>query len=64
MPCSSLNRDMTRVDPMDSSDDFGCNLYKRLISIVECHGCNACVMHARLDSYKLSSVLILVENFF
>ena len=47
-PCPLLHRDITnRLDPLGSSADFGCDLYKRLLSIVGRHlqrGCNTCGM--------------------
>ena len=45
-PCPLLYRDITnRLDPLDSSNDLGCDLYRRLLSIVGRHlqnGCAAC----------------------
>ena len=45
-PCPLLYRDVTnRLDPLDSSNDLGCDLYRRLLSIVGRHlqnGCTAC----------------------
>ena len=44
-PCPSLYHEMTRVDPLELSHEFGCDLYKNLLSIVGQHllnGCNVC----------------------
>ena len=48
VPCPLLHYEITsRVDPLDSSNDFGCDLYKRSVSIVGNHllsGCTSCSM--------------------
>lgn len=48
VPCPLLHRDIAnRVVPLGSSSEFGCDLYKRLLSIVGRHlqaGCSSCRM--------------------
>lgn len=48
VPCPLLYGDITsRIDPLGSSSELGCDLYKRLLSIVGHHlqvGCNTCRM--------------------
>jgi hypothetical protein len=47
VPCPSLYRDISRIDPLDSSDDFGRHLYLRVQNVVGLHlviGCNECTV--------------------
>ena len=46
LPCPSLYREINRIDPLDSSYNFGRDLYLRLQNVVGLHlvnGCNDCV---------------------
>ena len=47
VPCTYLRQLLTvGIDPLESSDDFGCSLYARVCNIVGCHlqmGCINCI---------------------
>ncbi len=44
-PCTLMYQDINRINPLSSSTDFGCDLYKRVVTIVGQHlrsGCSTC----------------------